>query len=74
MECRHEIIALNIMTILKRTGDEFRDLSWDEYTLEREKDGKLSIDEQSYFDRVKPYTLSAEIAQTFSSSWKPAEQ
>ena len=34
----YETIALNIMVILKRTGDEFRELSFDEYKTERLKD------------------------------------
>lgn len=37
----YEGIAQNIMKILKRNGDTFRLLSWEEYKLERIKDIKL---------------------------------
>jgi hypothetical protein len=64
-----EIIALNIMLILKRTGDTFRDLSWEEYKAERIKDGNFSEREKGYFDAVLPYCKSAETARLFSAKW-----
>ena len=48
----HEIVAMNVMKILKRTGNEFRDLSFDEYKIERLKDGNFSGIEEGYFNEV----------------------
>jgi len=45
-----ETIAANIMVILKRTGDEWRSLTWDEYKTERLKDGSFTEGEKVYFD------------------------
>ena len=42
-----ETIAQNIMIILSRTGNEFRELSWDEYKEERLKDGGFSDRERA---------------------------
>jgi hypothetical protein len=57
------------MTILARTGDKFRDLSWEEYELERIKDGNFSFEEKKYFDRVILFCKSADTAYCFSSDW-----
>jgi len=65
-----ETIALNIITILKRTGDEFRALSWEEYVQERTKDGSFSQAEKRYFDNVVEFTVSAEAASKFCLLWK----
>ncbi len=64
-----ETIARNIMVILSRTGNEFRELSWDEYKKERLKDGEFSESEKGYFEKVLPYCVSAEMAARFSDSW-----
>lgn len=64
-----ETIARNIMVILKRTGNKWRKLSWEEYKSEREKDGEFTESERGYFNQVLPYTLTAENAATFSKSW-----
>lgn len=64
-----ETIALNIMKILKRTGNEFRDLSFDEYKEERLKDGNYSDMEKPYFDSVIKYCKSESSARSFSKSW-----
>ena len=64
-----EIIARNIMVILKRTGDQFRPLSWEEYSVERQKDGNFSELEKKYFDAVIPYCISADTAILFSPEW-----
>ena len=58
-----EIIFANCMTILSRTGDEWRKLTWEEYKEERLKDGNFSEYEKSYFEKVLPYTLSNTLAQ-----------
>lgn len=64
-----ETIARNIMIILSRTGDEFRPLSWDEYKVERLKDGGFTEGEKTYFDRVTPWCRTGEIAAKFSPTW-----
>lgn len=65
-----ETIARNIMTILKRTGDNFRRLPWEEYKEERLKDGQFSEGEKQYFDKVIDYCEDAKSATLFSPSWK----
>ena len=69
-EWEAEQIARNIMTILRRTGDEWRSLAWEEYQAERQKDGNFSEMEKPYFDRVISYCKSAEDADRFCSSWR----
>ena len=66
----HEMVAANIMKILKRTGDKFRPLTWDEYKLERKKDGRFSTMEKGSFDKVIDYCASVQTARLFSKSWK----
>jgi hypothetical protein len=66
----HETVAMNIMVILKRTGDTFRDLSWEEYKAERLKDKDFYEFEKEYFEKVVTYCQSAEKAKTFSKSWE----
>lgn len=65
----NETIARNIMTILKRTGDKFRKLSWNEYKTERLKDGHFSESEKKYFDEVIEYCTTPEKARLFSKNW-----
>ena len=67
-----EQIAVNIMVILKRTGDTFRPLTWDEYKEERLKDGGFTEGERRYFDAVIDYCASPETARLFSPVWKEA--
>lgn len=64
-----ETIARNIMIILKRTGDEFRLLSWNEYKSERLKDGGFTERERSYFDQVVGFCVSEHSAKAFCSTW-----
>ena len=64
-----EKIAQNIMVILSRTGNEWRQLSWQEYQEERKKDGGFTQMEHSYFEQVVSYCASAEDANRFCSSW-----
>lgn len=64
-----ETIALNIMKILERTGNQFRILSWDEYKEERLKDGNFSDNEKPYFIRVMDFCLFPETAKLFSQEW-----
>lgn len=65
-----ETIAANIMVILKRRGNEWNSLSWDEYKEERLKDGEFSEGEKRYFDQVIDYCKSPETAMLFSPKWK----
>lgn len=64
-----ETVARNIMTILDRTGDIFRDLTFDEYKQERVKDGRFSENEKFYFDKIISYLKSADTARLFSDFW-----
>jgi len=66
----HEEIARNIMVILKRTGDTFRELSWEEYKTERKNDGGFTNSEKPFFDRVKKYCISEETVKSFSPTWR----
>ena len=67
-----ETVARNIMVILKRTGDTWRELSYDEYKEERQKDGHYTDQERRYFEQVIPYCKSAETAVLFSPKWADA--
>lgn len=64
-----EIIAENIIVILYRTGDKFRDLSWSEYKEERIKDGNFSDIEKPWFKLVVDYCTDPEKVKTFSKKW-----
>jgi hypothetical protein len=67
-EC--ETIAQNIMVILKRTGNEFRNLDWEEYKKERKKDGNFSTMEETFFIRVKYLALGKrEDLTDFCKTW-----
>lgn len=65
-----ETVARNVMVILSRTGNTFRALTWEEYVLERKKDGNFSSKEKTYFDKVLPYCVSPQTAALFSEAWK----
>ena len=64
-----ETVAMNIMAILARTGDEFRKLTWEEYEAERLRDGKFSHTESWWFNEVLRYCKSADTAKLFSRDW-----
>lgn len=64
-----EVVARNIMVILNRTGNIFRDLSWDEYKQERLKDENFSHLEQTSFNKVIKYCQTATDAKKFSKVW-----
>ena len=69
-----ETIAQNIMRILHRKGNEWRELSWEEYVEERLKDAKddacgFSEKEKAFFDQVIGYTISAKKATEFCEKW-----
>lgn len=65
-----EVVARNIMIILKRTGDVFRYLSWDEYHAERLKDGNFDYYEKHFFEQVIGYCKSVDTAVLFSRAWQ----
>lgn len=67
-----ETIARNIMVILQRTGDVFRELTWDEYKQERLKDKNFYEAENGYFKDVITYCANAERAMCFSPVWRDA--
>lgn len=74
-KCEAEQVAVNIMLILARTGDIFRDLSLEEYIKERNKDkDKYSNGEEKYFRQVLPYCKSADTAILFSTAWQKTVQ
>ena len=64
-----ENVARNIMVILKRTGDIFRSLSWEEYKKERMNDGNFSNAEKRFFKKVIVYCNSEETAKLFAPNW-----
>lgn len=64
-----EIVAQNIMKILERTRNEFKELSWEEYQEERLKDKNFSTIEKSYFNKVVNYCASSESAISFCKNW-----
>lgn len=74
-----ETVALNIMKILKRTGNTWRNLSWDEYLSERIKDGGGNTynwehgSEQKLFGEVSEYTVNENMARKFSPAWSKIE-
>jgi len=77
IEC--EVIARNVCKILARTGDTFRELTWEEYKAEREKDAaadsdnkigaKFSSAEREYFDPVASYFVSADRPSQFCDAY-----
>jgi hypothetical protein len=68
-KCESEMIAQNIMVILKRNGNRFRSLPWSEYKAERKKDGNFTEEEKSYFDKVIGYCKNEDTARLFSHKW-----
>lgn len=64
-----EIVAQNIMKILERTGNTWRELSWIEYKKERLKDGNFSDREKEYFKQVINYCINPDTAVLFSKEW-----
>lgn len=68
----YEGVAQNIMIILTRTGDEWRQLLWKEYKKERKKDEATEHDlyrEESYFEDVSTYCANAKKALEFCPHW-----
>ncbi len=69
-----EIVARNIMVILSRTGNKFRELTWEEYQEERMKDGAFTGLEKTEFEQVIQHCASAETAKAFSPAWAKQPQ
>jgi len=80
MKSECEDIALNIMKVLKRTGNTWRRLNWEEYVEVRLKDkatdkggGFDASKERPVFYKVIKYTVSEESARSFGGTWKNIE-
>lgn len=71
-QAEYEMIAQNVMAILKRTGDNFRLLSWEEYKRERKVDGNFTEREKKYFDKVVGSCEAEKQARIFSGEWLKA--
>lgn len=65
-----ETVASNIMTILSRTGDEWRKLTYYEYKEQRLKDGNYSSDEKKHFEQVIDYCINPDTAKLFAPGWR----
>lgn len=65
-----ETVARNIMVILFRTGNVFRELSFEEYKEERMKDGHWTDVEEVYFHHLS-YLSEGDLEKicTFSPAW-----
>ena len=71
-DLKYERAARNVMVILARTSDAWRDLSWEEYVKEHQKDVdelSLILAEKGYFDIVTPFCKTAELAKKFCPTW-----
>jgi len=66
-----ETVAANIMLILQRTGDTFRELSWDEYKVELKKDTQTP-GPRGDFSKVKDYCFDPVKASRFCQVWADA--
>jgi hypothetical protein len=69
-ECNCEVIAQNIMVILKRTGNAFRLLTWKEYSKERKQDGNFNTREERFFNKVVESCSTEAGARKFSKEWR----
>ena len=70
-----ETIARNIMVILSKSGDTFRELSFDEYQKARIEDGATISDtlgEKPYFEKCVGYCVSSDKADSFENGWYTA--
>lgn len=68
----HEQVALNIVKILKRTGDKWRRLSLDEYIDARRYDNASNHDlnlERPLFIDIQDIIISEYGARQFSVAW-----
>lgn len=67
--CECETVARNIIAILNDTGDEWREIEWDEYETRRLQDGGFSSRELTLFNKVIGYCVSEQTARLFSPNW-----
>lgn len=65
-----EIVICNIMKILSRLENEFRQLSWNQYKEEKLKDRDFSENEHDYFNEVILYCKDSDSVMSFSKEWK----
>lgn len=81
-----EQVAINLMRILKRTGDKWRSLTWEEYSEIRKADEAKAVSEdpkyrynfsewaeKAHFDQVSRFCVSEEAAKSFSPAWNSAK-
>lgn len=70
-KCEYETAALNIMVVLSRTGNTFRDLTLEEYceTILEVDNRKVGFDEAQYFNDTIWRINTFEKAQEFSKNW-----
>jgi hypothetical protein len=66
----YEVVAKNLMVVLKRTGNAFRLLTWEEYSKERKQDGNFNSREKRYFDKVVESCSTEAGARRFSNRWR----
>lgn len=67
-----ETIARNIMVVLSKMGDTFKELTFEQYSEARRADGASERDmmlEKPYFEKVSPHCVSAETADAFCKGW-----
>lgn len=64
-----EQVAQYIMAILSRTGNTWRNLSWDEFKAERNKDERFHLNEKDWYNKVIEYCQSAQTARLFCKDW-----
>lgn len=65
----YETVARNIVIILAKTGDEWRELTYEEYEKYRLTDGNYSLGEKKYFNEVVGFCSAPSNARLFSESW-----
>jgi hypothetical protein len=67
-----EIVARNIMVISMRLGDEWGNVTRDQYIAERTKDGNYSEREGDILDGLYPQLNDVIGAIAFSPTWRDA--
>lgn len=62
-----EIVACNIMKIMKKKGNKWEKLTWEKYKEERQVN--FHEEEKDYFEKVVEHCVSPEKAKMFSKAW-----
>jgi hypothetical protein len=66
----HESIARGIMAILVEDGDEWREVTWEEYRDRYNQTDDPILGDFRRFPKVSEYCQSPEKARTFSRNWE----